>query len=128
MKRILSSLQEHNRIFQYFSKILVQCTKETRTVKPLIGKPEETSLKDSWLVKAGLTLIAFPDPTISDLVGLMLVVAGVIKHKTKKLTVADAYYEFQNTIKTIQKLQKTLNRNEQSLTKQTIFQSFMFYI
>ncbi len=110
MKRILSSLQEHNRSFQDFSKILEQYAKETRTVKPLIGKPGETSLKDSWLVRAGLALIAFPDPTISDLVGSMLVAAGVIKHKTKKLTAADAYYEFQNTIKTIHELTKDVKQ------------------
>ncbi|MBS7614334.1 hypothetical protein KEJ18_01160 [Candidatus Bathyarchaeota archaeon] len=110
MKKILSTLQEHGRLYQDFAKTLEQYANETRTMKPLIGKPGETSLKDSWLVRAGLALIAFPDPTISDLVGSMLVTAGVIKHKTRKLTAADACCEFQSTVKTIHELAKDIRQ------------------
>lgn len=110
MRKTLSSLQEHSKIRQDFSKILEQYAKETRTLKPLIGKSGESSLKDSWLVKAGLALIAFPDPTISDIVGSMLVAAGIVKHKTRKLTAADACYEFQSTIKNIQELAKDIRQ------------------
>ncbi|PIU59520.1 hypothetical protein COS86_03840 [Candidatus Bathyarchaeota archaeon CG07_land_8_20_14_0_80_47_9] len=57
--------------------------------------------KRSVLIKVGLALIAFPDPTISDIVGSALVAAGMvqegIRHRT--LHVDDVYKTFQNTMK-----------------------------
>jgi hypothetical protein len=55
----------------------------------------------SILIKAGLALIAFPDPTISDLVGAGLVAAGLIhtKMKNSALHVEDVYKTFPQVIK-----------------------------
>lgn len=55
----------------------------------------------SILIKAGLALIAFPDPTISDIVGAGLVAAGLIHTKIKNsaLHVEDVYKTFPHVIK-----------------------------
>jgi hypothetical protein len=59
--------------------------------------------KRSWLIKAGLMLIAFPDPTISDIVGTAMVAAGMvqegIKHRT--LHVDDVYKTFENAMREV---------------------------
>jgi len=66
--------------------------------------------KRSWLINAGLALIAFPDPTISDVVGTAMVAAGLvqegIKHRT--LHVDDVYKTFQSTFKEVQMTKESL--------------------
>jgi hypothetical protein len=53
------------------------------------------------LIKAGLALIAFPDPTISDIVGSALVAAGLIQLKMKNsaLHVEDVYKTLPQVLK-----------------------------
>jgi len=56
-----------------------------------------------WLIKIGLALIAFPDPTVSDVVGSAMVAAGLIQEGIKRQTlqVNDVYKTFQKTMKDI---------------------------
>jgi len=110
VKEIASSFHELSKSFQEFGKILKQNAEETKRLKPLIGKPGETRLEDSWLVKAGIALILFPDPTISDLVGYAMVTAGYHKNRTRRFTVMDVYSELQETTKTLQELTQDLGR------------------
>jgi len=53
------------------------------------------------LIKVGLALIAFPDPTISDIVGSALVAAGLIQLKMKRsaLHIEDVYKTFPQVIR-----------------------------
>ena len=55
----------------------------------------------SLLIKAGLALIAFPDPTISDVVGSAMVAAGLIQMKMRNsaLHVDDVYKTFPRVVK-----------------------------
>ncbi len=70
--------------------------KEARTTNKLWSKGNK-----STLIKLGLALIAFPDPTISDIIGTALVAAGTvqiaIRHRT--LYVEDVYKKFRDTFK-----------------------------
>jgi len=63
---------------------------------------------NSFLIKAGLALIAFPDPTITDILGSALVAAGIVQLKVKRsaLHVEDVYKTFPKVMKelTTQKL------------------------
>jgi hypothetical protein len=54
-----------------------------------------------FLIKAGLALIAFPDPTISDVVGSAMVAAGLIQMKMRNsaLHVDDVYKTFPRVVK-----------------------------
>lgn len=60
--------------------------------------------KRSPLIKVGLALIAFPDPTVSDVVGSALVAAGLVQEGIRRQTlhVDDVYKTFQNTMRKIQ--------------------------
>jgi len=55
----------------------------------------------SLLIKAGLALIAFPDPTISDVIGSAMVAAGLIQLKMQNsaLHVDDVYKTFPGVVK-----------------------------
>ena len=55
----------------------------------------------SILIKAGLALIAFPDPTISDVVGAAMVAVGLIQMKMRNsaLHVDDVYKTFPKVVK-----------------------------
>jgi len=59
--------------------------------------------KRSPLIKAGLVLIAFPDPTISDVIGGAMVAAGLVQEGIRRQTlhVDDVYKSFQKTMKEI---------------------------
>lgn len=65
---------------------------------------------NSILVKAGLALIAFPDPTISDVLGAGLVAAGLIhmKMRNSALHVEDVYKTFPKVIKELGSLKQSL--------------------
>lgn len=56
------------------------------------------------LIKIGLALIAFPDPTISDIVGSALLAAGLLQAKIKHsaLYVEDVYKTFPEIMKNIE--------------------------
>lgn len=55
----------------------------------------------NFLIKAGLAMIAFPDPTISDVVGAGMVAAGLIQMKMRNsaLHVDDVYKTFPKVVK-----------------------------
>jgi len=56
---------------------------------------------NSKLIQIGLALIAFPDPTITDILGSALVAAGILQLKMKRsvLHVEDVYKTFPQVIK-----------------------------
>jgi hypothetical protein len=66
--------------------------------------------KRSWLIKAGLALIAFPDHTISDVVGTAMVAAGLVQERIRRQTlhVDDVYKTFQNTLKEVRNTRESL--------------------
>jgi hypothetical protein len=63
---------------------------------------------DSCLIRAGITLIAFPAPIISDLVGSAIVAAGLVKRRLKQPTMADVYVEFTDTVKSLERIRQDL--------------------
>jgi len=71
-------------------------TKELHSTQKLWRKGN-----NSFLIKAGLALIAFPDPTITDIIGSAMVAAGIVQLKMKcsTLHVEDIYKTFPQVIK-----------------------------
>jgi len=65
---------------------------------------------NSFLIKAGLALIAFPDPTISDVMGSALIAAGLIQLKLRNstLNVEDVYKTFPRVIKELSAMKQCL--------------------
>jgi len=66
--------------------------------------------KNSFLIKAGLALIAFPDPTITDVIGSAMVAAGLIQLKMRKsaLHVEDVYKTFPKVVKELGAIKQCL--------------------
>ncbi len=64
----------------------------------------------NFLIKAGLALIALPDPMISDIVGVGMVAAGLVQMKMKNsaLHLEDVYKTFPNTMKEINSIKNGL--------------------
>lgn len=75
-------------------------TREVRATKKLWKEGNK-----STLIKVGVALIAFPDPTISDVVGTALVAAGLVQAGIQRRTlhVSDVYKTFQNTMKELRR-------------------------
>ncbi len=74
----------------------------TKPLRHLIGKPGlEGNSEGSRLISTGMTLIAFPDPpgSPSDIIGVSLVIAGLIKRKMKPTTIADVYRNLHDVMK-----------------------------
>ena len=108
-KEIASSLHQLSRCYTELGQALEGIAYETRVLKGLIGNADaEAKAQDSRLVKAGIALILFPDPTISDLVGISLIAAGMVKNKSRKLAVSDVYKEFRRTVSELNDLTSPL--------------------
>jgi len=64
----------------------------------------------NFLIKAGLAMIAFPDPTISDVVGAGMVAAGLIQLKMRNsaLHVDDVYKTFPKVVKELSSIKREI--------------------
>ena len=80
-------------------------TKELRSTQKLWKRGN-----NSLLIKAGLALIAFPDATISDVIGSAMVAAGLIQLKMKNsaLHVEDVYKTFPQVVKELGAIKQCL--------------------
>jgi len=107
---VIPCARELNVSCKELASMLNEAAKETRYVRHLWGKPTGTKDGQSRLIKLGLALIAFPEPTISDAIGTMLVVAGLLQEKIKRspMKAVDVYNIFQDVTKEIQKIRQEL--------------------
>jgi hypothetical protein len=84
----------------------------TKSLKRLIGKTDlEGNGEGDRLIKVGMALIAFPDPPgfPSDIAGVSLVTAGLVKRKLKPTTVTDILGIFHDEMKEFEDLTCELN-------------------
>ncbi len=97
-KSLTCAARELSESYADLAKSLRGTAEEVKAAKKLWR-----SKNNSMLIKVGLALIAFPDPTISDIVGGLLVAAGTvqagIRHNT--IYVEDIYKTFQETLKDV---------------------------
>ena len=105
LKTVVDALQELGLNREEASKVVSEAVRESHLAGNL-SKKKDTSL----LIKVGLLLIAFPDPTISDLVGTLLVSAGLIQKRIKRSTLhmEDVPGTFQELVKNLQTVRKDL--------------------
>jgi len=104
-KTIATVLQELGLSYEETLEVMKGVAKDSHYVKRLWKKGDETRL-----VKIGLALIAFPDPTISDILGTLLVSAGLIQAKMKRsaLHVEDVYKTFQDVNRNLPRIKQEL--------------------
>jgi hypothetical protein len=98
IKAVVNAVNELSESYADLAQSMRATTCNVRTAKQLWR-----SGRKSVLIKVGLALIAFPDPTISDIVGSALVAAGVVQEGIRRRTlhVDDVYKTFQNTLRQI---------------------------
>lgn len=103
-RELAETLRELTLSYKEFGNALSGVAETAKPLKRLIGEPNaEARARGSRLIAAGVALIAFPDPTITDVIGAALVAAGLIKNRMRQATVADVYKEFRKVYKEIQK-------------------------
>ena len=105
IEMFIAALHERGLNHEEAVKVVNEAIREAHLVKNL-SKKKDTSL----LVKVGLLLIAFPDPTISDLVGALLVSAGLIQTKIKRseLHMEDVHNTLHGVMKDLQTMRREL--------------------
>lgn len=110
---VIPCARELNLSHKEMNSVLNETLKETRYVRRLWSEPTGTKDSRSRLIKLGLALIAFPEPTISDAIGTILVVAGLIQEKIKRSSIraVDVYNTFQDVTKEIQKMRQGLTEH-----------------
>lgn len=96
IKNLADALKELNESYTDVIRTIKETTKEVKATKQLWRKGN-----NSILIKLGLALIAFPDPTISDIIGTVLVAAGTVQMGIRRRTiyVEDVYKTFHGTLK-----------------------------
>ena len=96
IKTLADALRELKESYTDVVQTMRETTKEVKATKQLWRKGN-----NSILIKLGLALIAFPDPTISDIIGTALVAAGTVQMGIRRRTiyVEDVYKTFHGTLK-----------------------------
>ena len=97
IKTLADAVKELNESYGDLLQTMTETTKEVKVTKQLWRKGS-----NSILIKLGLALIAFPEPTeISDIIGTVLVAAGTVQKGIRRRTiyVEDVYKTFHATLK-----------------------------
>jgi len=100
LKNVVDVLRELGSTYEESLDVMSGVAKEVRSASRLWRKSDE-----SKLIRLGLTLIAFPEPTpISETLGAMVLLVGVIQTKMRQSTlhVEDIYTTFQKIVWNLQ--------------------------
>lgn len=105
VKATVTALEELSESCVDLAHALKETTREVKTTRKLWRGSHK-----SWLIKVGLALIAFPDPTISDVVGFALVAAGVVQQGIKRRTlyVDDVYKAFRSSLREMRGMKESV--------------------
>ena len=108
LETIVAALRELGLSYEETVKLMSEVTKDAKTLRSLWGKPGAGGRKRSGLIKLGVSLIAFPIPTIGikKSLGATLIIAGLIRDKMKHSHVADVYSTFKDVNRELQKLRQ----------------------
>lgn len=98
IKTLATPLKELNESYIDLLRAMTDTTKEVKATKEFTRKGG-----NSILIKLGLALIAFPEPVISDIIGVSLVALGTIQGETRRraIYIEDVYKTFHDTLKEI---------------------------
>jgi hypothetical protein len=108
LETIVAALRELGLSYEETLKLMSEFTEDAKTLRSLWGKPSVGGRKSSGLIKLGVSLIAFPIPTIGikKSLGATLIAAGLIRERMKRIHVADVYNTFKDVNKELQRLRQ----------------------
>lgn len=102
------SLRELGMSYDEIVRLMSGVTKDSKSLRSLFGKQSVGGEKGSRLIKLGVSLMAFPIPTIGikKSLGATLIAVGLVKQRIKHMHVADVYSTFQDISNEMQKLRQ----------------------
>ena len=108
LETIVITLRELGLSYDETAKLMSGVTKDAKSLRSLWGEPGVGGQKGSRLIKLGVSLIAFPIPTIGikKSLGAVLIATGLVQERIKHIHVADVYSTFQDVNRELQKLQQ----------------------
>ncbi len=106
-KKLFVTLRELSASYEEMGNAMKGVVNEANFLKRLIGESSPEARR-SWLIAAGIALIALPDPTITDLIGTIMVATGLIKSRMKQLSMIDVCKAFQGTVKELNEIRREL--------------------
>jgi len=108
LEAMVIALRELGLSYDETVKLMSGVMKDAKSLRSLWGKPGVGGRKGSRLIKLGVSLIAFPVPTvgIKKSLGAMLIAAGLVQERMKHLHVADVYSTFEDVNRELKKLQQ----------------------
>ena len=106
LETMVVALRELGLSYEETVRLMSEVTIDSKFLRSLWGKPNAGGQKGSRLIKLGVSLIAFPIPTIGikKSLGATLIVAGLIRERMKHLHVADVYSTFKDVNRELQRL------------------------
>jgi hypothetical protein len=108
LKALVVALRELGLSYEETVKLMRSVTKDAKTLRSLWGKPGAAKRKGSGLIKLGVSLIAFPIPTIGikKSLGATLIAAGLLRQRMDHLNVADVYSTFKDVNREVRRLRQ----------------------
>ena len=106
MKATVNAVNELNESYVDLIQAMKGTIKEVKTTRQLWQDG-----KKSTLIKLGLALIVFPEPTpISETIGTFLVAAGAVQAgiRRRSIYVEDVYKSFKDTLKEMRSIKDSL--------------------
>jgi len=102
-KNLVDVLRELGLSYEETADVMRGVAGDLRSVRVLWRRGD-----NSWLIRLGLALIAFPEPAVSDIIGSILVSAGVLHAKMKRsaLHIEDVLNTLQGVIKDLQSMRR----------------------
>ncbi len=82
---MVTTLRELGLSYNETAKLMSEAAKDVKALRSLWGKPNAGGQKSSRLIKLGVSLIAFPIPTIGikKSLGAMLIAAGLVQEDSE---------------------------------------------
>jgi hypothetical protein len=90
-KKLAEDFKDIARTFSNAAGVMNGTVNTVKSVKSLINR--KGNGLGSKLISAGVACVIFPEPVFSDMLGSMLIAAGVILNKSKGPTVFDIFRE-----------------------------------
>lgn len=105
IKALGDAVKELNEGYEDLLQTMAETTKQVKATKQLWKKGN-----NPILIKLGLALIAFPDPTISDILGAALVAAGAVQVgiRHRAIYVENIYKSFKDMLKQMKTMKDNL--------------------
>ena len=105
LRSLVDVLRELGLSYKEAAVVMNGVAKEACSLRHLWMKDES-----SWLIKVGLALIAFPEPFLSDILGSMILSAGLIQKRMRQtsLGIEDVHSTFQGVIRDLQTIRRGL--------------------